>query len=178
MSFFSNLFPYTNFHDLNLDWIVNSIKNLLNTQVKTVNNSYPDANGNINLPGVAGVSSVNGIGPDSSGNVQIPPMQSTKTDMDNYLNPAISDFFLASMYQYGKVVTLHFVFTTPSGGLDWSVICNNIPYTKGNSILTFSAYDYDNDVAYRCRVFDHKLETNEQVPGGIELTLCVTYISD
>ena len=67
-----NLFPFTNFHDLNLDWIIKSIKTLYSKVVFTVNNTMPDENGNVNLPTVAGVSSVNGIGADGNGNVEVP----------------------------------------------------------------------------------------------------------
>ena len=66
-----NLFPFTNFHDLNMDWIIKSIKTLWSKAVFTVNNTMPDENGNVNLPGVSGVSSVNGIGADGSGNIQL-----------------------------------------------------------------------------------------------------------
>ena len=60
-------FPYTNAHQLNLDWILHAIKH----QVKSVNNTFPDHVGNINLPGVAGVSSVDMIGADGAGNVEL-----------------------------------------------------------------------------------------------------------
>lgn len=66
-----NIFPFTNFHDLNMDWIIKSIKTLWSKAVFTVNNTMPDENGNVNLPTVAGVSSVNGIGADGQGNVQL-----------------------------------------------------------------------------------------------------------
>lgn len=66
-----DLFPFTNFHDLNMDWIIKSIKTLWSKAVFTVNNTMPDENGNVNLPTVAGVSSVNGIGPNGQGNVEI-----------------------------------------------------------------------------------------------------------
>lgn len=65
-----NIFPYTNFHDLNMDWIINKLKNIMNTAVFTVNNTTP-VNGNVNLPQVSGMSSVNGIGADGNGNVSI-----------------------------------------------------------------------------------------------------------
>lgn len=71
MGLFSNLFPYSNFHDLNMDWIIKSIKTLFTKSVFSVNNTEPDENGNVNLPTVAGVSSVNGIGADGQGNVQL-----------------------------------------------------------------------------------------------------------
>lgn len=62
-----NLFPYTNFHDLNLDWLLQQLRKA----VFKVNGTEPDETGNVNLPGVSGVSSVNGVGADGSGNVQI-----------------------------------------------------------------------------------------------------------
>ena len=62
-----NLFPYTNFHDLNLDWLLQQLRKA----VFTVNNTEPDANGNVNLAGVSGVTSVNGIGADGSGNISL-----------------------------------------------------------------------------------------------------------
>lgn len=62
-----NKFPYSNFHDINLDWILSKLKNA----VFSVNGQHPDDDGNIDLPSVAGVSSVNGVGPDSLGNVTL-----------------------------------------------------------------------------------------------------------
>ena len=69
MSFFSNLFPYTNFHDINMDWILNTIKSLKNTCVFSINGRLPDESGNVTVPQVEGVTSVNGILPDQYGNV-------------------------------------------------------------------------------------------------------------
>lgn len=60
-------FPYSNVHELNLDWILEFLK----TVPLTVNNTHPDAEGNINLPTVSGVTSVNGIGADGYGNVKL-----------------------------------------------------------------------------------------------------------
>ena len=62
-----NLFPYTNFHDLNLDWLLQQLRKA----VFKVNGTAPDEDGNVNLPTVAGVSSVNGIGADGQGNVNV-----------------------------------------------------------------------------------------------------------
>lgn len=62
-------FPYTNAHQLNLDWI---LERLAKT-VLTVNETEPDETGNINLPTVSGVTSVCGIGADGSGNVNLGP---------------------------------------------------------------------------------------------------------
>ena len=58
-------FPFSNAHQLNLDWILETISKL----PWTVNNTYPDEMHNINLPTVAGMSSWNGIGADGAGNV-------------------------------------------------------------------------------------------------------------
>ena len=59
-------YPYSDVHQLNLDWILERISKA----ITSVNGTTPDENGNVNLPGIAGVSSVLGIGPDGSGNVQ------------------------------------------------------------------------------------------------------------
>ena len=64
-----NRIPYSNFHDLNLDWIVAKLRKA----VFTVNGQTPDEEGEITLPSVAGVSSVNGVGPDGAGNVALTP---------------------------------------------------------------------------------------------------------
>ena len=64
-----NKFPYTNFHDLNLDWLIQTMR----SAVFKVNNTEPDADGNVNLAGVSGVTSVNGIGADGAGNIQLTP---------------------------------------------------------------------------------------------------------
>lgn len=69
-------FPFTNAHQLNLDWILETLK----TFPRTVNNTYPDDEGNINLPTVAGMSSWNGIGADGAGNVD--PLEFI-SDLDN-----------------------------------------------------------------------------------------------
>lgn len=69
-------FPFTNAHQLNLDWILETLK----TFPRTVNNTYPDEDGNINLPTVAGMSSWNGIGADGAGNVD--PAEHI-SDLDN-----------------------------------------------------------------------------------------------
>lgn len=58
-------FPFSNAHQLNLDWILETISKL----PWTVNNTYPDELHNINLPTVSGMSSWNGIGADGAGNV-------------------------------------------------------------------------------------------------------------
>ena len=62
-----NEYPYTNFHDLNLDWLIKTLR----SAVFKVNNTPPDQDGNVNLAGVSGVTSVNGIGADGAGNIQL-----------------------------------------------------------------------------------------------------------
>ena len=64
-----NEYPYTNFHDLNLDWLIKTLR----SAVFKVNNTEPDADGNVNLAGVSGVTSVNGIGADGAGNIALTP---------------------------------------------------------------------------------------------------------
>ena len=80
-----NLFPNTNFHSLNLDWILEKLRKA----VFTVNGQGPDDNGNINLSGVAGVTSVNSIGPDSAGNVTLTPAD-VGAMPDSYTAPVAS----------------------------------------------------------------------------------------
>ena len=61
-----NFFPFSNNHQLNLDWILEQLVKM----PLTVNNTHPDpGTRNINLPTVAGMSSWNGIGADGAGNV-------------------------------------------------------------------------------------------------------------
>lgn len=61
-----NFFPWTNNHQLNLDWILEQLVKM----PLTVNNTHPDpSTRNINLPTVSGMSSWNGIGADGAGNV-------------------------------------------------------------------------------------------------------------
>ena len=70
---FWNNFPYTNVHNLNLDWIIKSIKMLFNSAIFSINGYTPDADGNIQLTGteLGAVGTVNGKSPDSNGNVEV-----------------------------------------------------------------------------------------------------------
>lgn len=61
-------FPYTNFHALNLDWIIGKLKQA----VFSVNGIAPDNDGNVDIPRIIGVSSVNGVVADGNGNVSLP----------------------------------------------------------------------------------------------------------
>ena len=64
-------FPYTNFHRLNLDWIISQLKKV----VLSVNGYTPDETGQVNVPALGGVTSVNGVFPlsGSEGNIVISP---------------------------------------------------------------------------------------------------------
>lgn len=67
-----NNFPYTNFHNLNLDWIIKTVKLLFNKAVFSINNIEPDAEGNITITGaeLGAIGTVNNIAP-VDGNVTI-----------------------------------------------------------------------------------------------------------
>lgn len=67
-----NNFPYTNFHDLNLDWIVKTVKLLFNKAVFSINNVEPDAEGNVTITGaeLGAVGTINNIAP-VDGNVTL-----------------------------------------------------------------------------------------------------------
>lgn len=59
-------FPYVNFHDFNLDWLVKKVR----SAVYYVNNNPPDEYGNVNITVAGGVKTVNGFGPDAAGEVK------------------------------------------------------------------------------------------------------------
>lgn len=65
-------FPYTNFHDLNLDWIIKTVKILFNKSVFSINNVEPDDDGNVTITGaeLGAVGTVNNIAP-VDGNVTL-----------------------------------------------------------------------------------------------------------
>lgn len=65
-------FPYTNFHDLNLDWIIKTVKMLFNKSVFSINNVEPDEEGNVTITGaeLGAVGTVNNIAP-VDGNVTL-----------------------------------------------------------------------------------------------------------
>lgn len=67
-----NNFPYTNFHNLNLDWLVKTVKLLFNKAVFSINNIEPDAEGNVTISGaeLGAVGTVNNIAP-VDGNVTL-----------------------------------------------------------------------------------------------------------
>ena len=67
-----NNFPYTNFHNLNLDWIIKTLKLLFNTSVFSVNNVEPDDEGNVTITGaeLGAVGTINNIAP-VDGNVTL-----------------------------------------------------------------------------------------------------------
>lgn len=69
---FSHGFPYTNFHDLNLDWIIKTVKILFNKSVFSINNIEPDDDGNVTITGteLGAIGTVNNIAP-VDGNVTL-----------------------------------------------------------------------------------------------------------
>lgn len=69
---FTHGFPYTNFHDLNLDWIIKTVKILFNKSVFSINNIEPDDDGNVTITGaeLGAVSTINNIAP-IDGNVTL-----------------------------------------------------------------------------------------------------------
>lgn len=111
-----NFFPWTNNHQLNLDWILEQLVKM----PLTVNNTYPDpSTRNINLPTIAGMSSWNGVGADGAGNVD--PIESIAD-----LNLPAEGFHI---YRWANPATLHNPYgaaentgymTSAGGGLCWS----------------------------------------------------------
>ena len=89
-----NFFPFSDNHQLNLDWILMQLKKV----PLTVNGTPPDKFGNINLPSVSGMSSWNGIGADGAGNVD--PLENI-ADMDDP-DPGLH------FYNQGEVVIMSF----------------------------------------------------------------------
>ncbi len=118
MAFF-NRFPYTNFHELNLDWILERLKELGGTAlVKTVNNVNADSDGNISLTGadIPGViRTVNNQSGDSDGNVNV----GTVTMVNNTLPSSTGNV------NVGTVRTVNGV--TPESNGNVSLLADDIP---------------------------------------------------
>ena len=110
--FYQN-FPFSNAHQLNLDWILMTLKRF----PLTVNQTSPDENGNINLPTVAGMSSWNGIGADGAGNVD--PIESL-VDWDAP-DPGFHVYsdgtYLMLAWNNDDDVMAELVFPGPTGGI-------------------------------------------------------------
>ena len=70
---FWNNFPYSDVHNINLDWIIKTVKMLFNSAVFSINGHTPDAEGDVQLTGaeLGAVGTVNGKSPDSNGNVEV-----------------------------------------------------------------------------------------------------------
>ena len=70
---FWNDFPYSDVHNINLDWIIKTVKMLFNSAVFSINGYTPDAEGNVQLTGteLGAVGTVNGKSPDSNGDVEV-----------------------------------------------------------------------------------------------------------
>lgn len=124
MAFF-NRFPYTNFHELNLDWILERLKELTGTNlVKTVNNESADSNGNISLDASDipnAILSVNSKAPDSDGNVNVGTVRSICGATPN------------SAGEISAVRTLNGNAPDASGDVEAiQTICNVLPDSSGN----------------------------------------------
>lgn len=70
-------FPYTNFHALNLDWVIAKIR----LAIMSINGNSPDEDGNVTITptDVNAVATVNGIAPDSNGNVNVGTVKSVNS---------------------------------------------------------------------------------------------------
>lgn len=70
---FWNNFPYSDVHNINLDWIIKTVKMLFNSAVFSINGHTPDADGNVQMTGteLGAVGTVNGKSPDSNGDVEV-----------------------------------------------------------------------------------------------------------
>lgn len=146
-----NLFPYTNIHNLNLDWIIRRIK----AAVFSVNGYTPDDNGNVQLPTVPTVSSVNGqqgavvldaadVGaiPDT---VTVPTLTSQLVNDSGYITAAQAGAVSSVNGEVGDVVLdAADVGATPAGqgipagGTDGQVLVKN-----GSPNYSASWTDYD-----------------------------------
>ena len=171
-----NIFPYTNFHDLNMDWIINKIKDILKTAVFTVNNTKPDENGNVNLSQVSGMTSVNGIGADGAGNVAI------KTSVPTYYTdnvPTTSNFTGTLSYE-GNATTAHIKgFVTPSAtpAFDDNLIDpDHLPTAKPIWATRFLAWDGLNNL------YELAIDTTGQIKfknnrpeAGTQIYVDITY---
>lgn len=160
-----NFFPWTNNHQLNLDWILEQLVKM----PLTVNNTHPDpSTRNINLPTVAGMSSWNGIGADGAGNVD--PIE-TKAD----LNLPDVGFHI---YKWESPNTLHNPYsaaenagymTGAGGGLCFS------SYTAGDYAVQLAINMGCDAIAYR-----HKESGNSwsswlySVPGVLDVSSNIT----
>lgn len=83
---FFNRFPWTNFHELNLDWILEKLHEIAGTFIiKSVNNVLPDESGNVeitvdNIPDAGKVKTVNNKQPDNTGNVDVGTVKSINSN--------------------------------------------------------------------------------------------------
>lgn len=177
---FGNRFPYSNFHDINMDWIINTIKTLWSKSVFTVNNTAPDASGNVNLPQVSGMSSVNGIGADGQGNVQI---ISRPTFIYRDLQSAdftanVDNGAVGLMCWRCGVCSLRFVATIKAGTSVNDEILNipsTIPVKSGDVVLI--GFDATRSMkVFRIDAND-KLVTRDAYSEDTEVTLYGTYIT-
>lgn len=82
---FWNNFPYSDVHNINLDWIIKTVKMLFNSAVFSINGHTPDSEGNVQLTGteLGAVGTVNGKSPDSNGNVEVGTVRTINNQIPN-----------------------------------------------------------------------------------------------
>ena len=156
-------FPFSNAHQLNLDWILETISKL----PWTVNNTYPDELHNINLPTVAGMSSWNGIGADGAGNVN--PLENIAD-----LNDAVTGLHFyrwenpdTANNPYGAAENTGYM--TGSGG----GVCISYVTTSGYAVqIANNAGDYT--IAIRCKDAGGSWMVWRYIEGTIDISNNVT----
>ena len=125
------LFPYTNFHDLNIDWLLNKVKQLFNMCVFSVNGVKP-VNGDVSLPNISGVNSVNG----KTGTVVL-----TANDVgalpDNYTPPVTS----VNSKTGAVSLTASDVGALPDDALDVEDVTTTSPYTAISNDITVTSWN-------------------------------------
>lgn len=109
-------YPFSNFHQLNLDWLLETVKSL----PKTVNQIAPDENGNINIPGMIG-----GITPIENGGTGMDSVQMTDTISDIATEETDFTITAARISYWGKIATIRILITTTNaltGNHKWATL--------------------------------------------------------
>ena len=140
-------FPYTNFHDLNMDWILRNIGVIWSKMVQTVNGIAPDEDGNVN---VGTVKTVNGFSPDSNGEVKAGTVRSVNGVSPTSL-PTPGSITLTPM-DIGAVKTVNNTSPDAAGNV-------NLPTVAGVSSVNNVGADGSGNVAIVTKA------TSEQLPN-------------
>ena len=177
-----NLFPFTNFHDLNMDWIIKNIKTLWSKAVFTVNNTMPDDNGNVNLPGVSGVTSVNGIGADGQGNIELTVVNSrvhSTTGLTLETGVSNANYVITRRPQLG-IITLSLNFTLSESKLTHAAIIKDLPSPTTGGPVWFLVRDINTGLCYRLNIDYNGTITSENnlSEGTYEGNVTYSYLGD